>query len=316
MPSELERTRPPALAPSTHWQAVLAAYLDAAIDSPHTRRAYTRHITAALEALDVPSLTDLTGAMLAAWRAHVTGSTLSPASQSQALAALRSFLRWAGTFGAHSIPPDVIREALRTPRATVTRPYHVLSDPEAARLLSAAENLRDRALVALLLGAGLRAAELVALDVDDLHEDGDGETVLHIRAGKGRKDRVVPIRDDAARAVRRYLAASRRSLGDPGPLLLSEDRARRSPDRRLSTRAVGYLVARLCERAEIDAKRISPHSIRHTYAIRALRHRATVPAVQKLLGHASVATTSRYLDHLELAELRAAVPTLPDGDSP
>lgn len=61
----------------------------------------------------------------------------------------------------------------------------------------------------------------------------------------------------------------------------------------------------------MDAKRSSPHSLRHTFALRSLRQKRDVIAVQKLLGHASVATTQRYLDHLGLAELRAAVPTLP-----
>jgi site-specific recombinase XerD len=79
----------------------------------------------------------------------------------------------------------------------------------------------------------------------------------------------------------------------------------------MSTRAVGYLIARLCQRAHVSAKKVSPHSMRHTYAIRALRAGASVPALQKLLGHASPATTGRYLDHLELDELRAAVPSLP-----
>jgi site-specific recombinase XerD len=80
---------------------------------------------------------------------------------------------------------------------------------------------------------------------------------------------------------------------------------------RLSTRAVGYLVRRALEKAGLAAKAISPHSLRHTYAIRALRAGGNVIAVQKLLGHASVATTQRYLDHLALGELRAAVPPLP-----
>jgi site-specific recombinase XerD len=65
------------------------------------------------------------------------------------------------------------------------------------------------------------------------------------------------------------------------------------------------------QRAGLAAKAISPHALRHTYAIRALRAGGNVIAVQKLLGHASVATTQRYLDHLALGELRAAVPPLP-----
>jgi integrase/recombinase XerD len=71
------------------------------------------------------------------------------------------------------------------------------------------------------------------------------------------------------------------------------------------------LIQRLCEPAGIEAKRISPHSVRHTFAIRALRAGASPVAAQKLLGHASLSTTSRYLDHLELGELREAVPELP-----
>jgi integrase/recombinase XerC len=70
-------------------------------------------------------------------------------------------------------------------------------------------------------------------------------------------------------------------------------------------------VAKLVETAGIAAKQISPHSLRHTYALRAPRHGGNVVAVSKLLGHASIATTQRYLDHLQLSELRRAVPHLP-----
>jgi site-specific recombinase XerD len=80
---------------------------------------------------------------------------------------------------------------------------------------------------------------------------------------------------------------------------------------RLTTRAAGYIVERATKAAGIAAKQISPHSLRHTFGIRSLRSRHDVIALQKLLGHASVATTQRYLDHLDLAELRQAVPDLP-----
>jgi site-specific recombinase XerD len=122
---------------------VLAAYVDAAVDSPHTRRAYARHVTDAMLAFGVSSLAELNGAMLASWRPHVAGSPVSPASHSQALAALRSFLGWAGTMGAHRIPAEVIRATLRTPRSSVTRPYHVLSEPEIGELLATAFRRAD-----------------------------------------------------------------------------------------------------------------------------------------------------------------------------
>jgi site-specific recombinase XerD len=120
----------PALANVTPWPVAVAAYLDAAIDSPHTRRAYQRHLQAAFSWLDVPSVADITGAQLAAYRDQLTGNCLAPASQSQALAALRSFLHWAGTVGTHRFSGDVMRAALKTPRGSTKQPYQVLSEPE------------------------------------------------------------------------------------------------------------------------------------------------------------------------------------------
>ncbi len=311
MTGELER-RPdtlPASAAAT-WQRALEVFLDARTDSTHTRRAYRRQITEAMRDLQVATLDELTGEALADWRARLVAGGLAPGSQSQALAALRSFLRFTRGFSLHRLGDELIRETLRTPRAETRRPYQVLADWEIGALLAACATDRDRALVAILIGGGLRAAEVVGLNVDDLSEDQDGELVMVVR-GKGRKERVVPLRRDVARIVRRYLSTSGRTLGDTGPLLLSDDRAGRSVDGRLSTRAVGYLLARLVAAAGIDGKRISPHSTRHTYAIRALRAGASAITVQKLLGHASVTTTQRYLDHLETAELRSAVPDLP-----
>ncbi|MGI8912343.1 MAG: site-specific integrase [Chloroflexota bacterium] len=80
------------LAHTTPWSIVVGAYLDAATDSPHTRRAYQRHLQAAFTWLGVPAVAALTGAQLAAYRAQLTSNGLAPASQSQALAALRAFL--------------------------------------------------------------------------------------------------------------------------------------------------------------------------------------------------------------------------------
>jgi len=300
------------LAHTTPWSIVVGAYLDAATDRPHTRGAYQRHLHTAFTWLGVPAVAALTGAQLAAYRAHIAGRSLAPASQSQALAALRAFLHWSGTMGAHGLSGDVIRAALKTPRGSTKKPYQVLSEPEGAALLEAVTTPRDLALLAVMLGAGLRAAEAVGLDIGDVLADQEGGAALHVRQGKGRKDRIVPIQGDVARALRAYLAATGRRLGQDGPLFRAHDRAAtKLPRGRLTTRAAGYAVERCTTAAGIDAKQISPHSLRHTFAIRSLRSRHDVIAVQKLLGHASVATTQRYLDHLGLAELRQAVPDLP-----
>ncbi len=300
------------LTPAVGWRTVLAAYLDAGYDSAETRRAYSRAIEDGLQALGVASLEELNGAQLAAWRAEISSRPLAPATISLRLAALRSFLTWARAMGACALPADVVRAALRGVRGDVRRPYQVLSEPEVGALLAAATTLRDRAIFAVLFGAGLRVGELVALDVDDMIEDQDGGAVLHVAHGKGNRSRDVPVRADVAACVRAYLASGGRTIGQSGPLFRSHDRgADRRARARLTARSVGYVVAQTARRAAITAKTISPHSLRHTAAIRTLRHSGNIVAVGKLLGHRSLTTTQRYVDHLGLGELRAALPDLP-----
>ena len=163
------------------------------------------------------------------------------------------------------------------------RPYQVLSEPEAAALIGSAEQLRDRTLLAVMLGGGLRVSETAALKVDEVLEDADGEMLIHVLEGKGQKSRTVPVRSDVASLVRAYLQPTGRRLGDGGPLFLPTDRAAHSrTGKPLSPRSIAYLVATAAEAAGVVAKRISPHSLRHTYALRALRYTGNVMAVAKL----------------------------------
>lgn len=148
-----------------------------------------------------------------------------PRTQAQALAALRSFLRWSRTMGASTLSADVVAEAPRTPRTDVRRPYTSLSERELTALLEAAENPRDRALLAVMLGAGLRVSEVVGRDVTDLLEGADGGAALYVRLGKGRKDRQGPVQLEVAGVIRRYLAVTGRRLGDAGPLFRAHDLA-------------------------------------------------------------------------------------------
>lgn len=296
---------------TTSWANAQLAYI-ASLDSENTRRAYRRHLDAFATAAGIEQLRDVTPAHLIAWRAYVTrtgeGNTLAPASQAQALAALRGFLRWAGALGGHTMPSDAWREALRTPRGSTQRPYSVLTDAEVGRMLASATSSRDRAVLAVMLGAGLRASEVVALDAAHVL-DGEGGVVLYVEQGKGRKDRTVPVQPDVATILRDHMHEAGLRMGDELPLFTRADRAGHGG--RLTTRAVGQLVDRVALAAGVKAKACSPHTLRHTYALRALRAGAHIMAVSKLLGHANVATTQRYLDHLELDELREAVPALP-----
>ena len=294
------------------WEKVLQVYTDAAIDSQGTRRAYRRHVVDAMTALGVTSLIDITGADLAAYRAAVLASDRAPSTQAQALAALRGFLNWARSMGASPLLAEPVAVALRGPRALLVQPLCILSDSELNALYAAAKTPRDRAILAVLTGSGLRVAELVALDVTDVLEDANGGSRLFVRMGKGRRSREVPIQPEVTAVIRTYLAATGRRLGRPGPLFRAHDRAASKLHRdRLTARAVGQLVARLAATAGVVGKAVSPHCFRHSYAVRALRHGGNVVSVSKLLGHASITTTQRYVDHVATAELLATVPPLP-----
>ena len=292
-------------------EQVVAMYLTAAIDSDHTRRAYSRHLRNFQQFGDYASLSEVAAEGLAAYRAHVCDSELSPGSQAQALAAVRGFLGWARTLGGHRISADVVRVTLRTPKATVQTRYSPLNEREIARMFEVTTKPRDKALLAVLLGAGLRVAEAAGLDLADVFEDPDGGLSLFVH-GKGSKDRSVPLGADAAGLVTDYVASTKRYLSTDGPVFIAADRGlRHRRSRGLTTRTIAIVVKIAALRAGITAKRVSPHSLRHSFALRCLRSGGNVVAVSRLLGHASLITTQRYVDHLENAELRSAVPPLP-----
>jgi integrase/recombinase XerD len=193
-----------------------------------------------------------------------------------------------------------VREQIATsnPAALVDGPGRGLSLPKAmdedfvAKIIEAASGsaprqLRDRAMLELLYGAGLRVSELVGLDVDDV--DLDDRTVRCV--GKGDKERVVPIGNPAAEAVRRYVREGRRSFVRP---------AKSTPalflgvgGTRLSRQSAWACVKRYAARVSPDA-RVFPHALRHSFATHLVAHGADVRVVQEALGHARLSTTQVY----------------------
>jgi integrase len=157
---------------------------------------------------------------------------------------------------------------------------------------------RDAAVLALLYGAGLRRAELAALDVADV--DRDREEVV-IRRGKGNKARIVPLALGAADYVSQWL--SRRSEV-AGPLLLPVNKGDAVQDRRMGPDSIGHLVKRLCARAGV--KDAAAHDFRRTLIGDLLDAGADLATVQQIAGHASPTTTSRYERRPAEARRRAA----------
>jgi integrase/recombinase XerD len=181
-------------------------------------------------------------------------------------------------------------EELRTPSVDAL-PRRVPSAAQMVRLLERAGSWpptaeRDRAILEVLYGSGLRRSECAQLDLGDVDL---GEGTLWVRCGKGRKGRVVPLTGRAVTALMRYLRDSRPSLAvDPceAALFLSE-----RGGGRLTDTAIARVVHREAETVQL---RLSPHSLRHACATHLLQGGASIRLIQRLLGHRSLATTSRY----------------------
>ena len=251
--------------------------------SESTRRAYgfdVRHFAAwlqrrgtALEQVDVRALADYTAEL---GRAR---NGLSPATIARRLSAVRSFLRF--TLGPARVPDGVMapRRRRRLPHAPR------LAEIEAALDAVSGDSplaLRNRALLELTYSCGLRSAEAVTLDLGDI--DFDQES-LHVR-GKGGKERVVPLGEEAALQVARYLRDARPHLatGAADALFLS------ARGRRLDTSTLRRLMP-------------NPHRLRHAYATHLLEGGADLRTIQELLGHASLSTTQIY-SHVDGKRLR------------
>jgi integrase/recombinase XerD len=203
------------------------------------------------------------------------------------IAALRSFYKHQMLIGARTDNPAA---ELELPRRARTLP-RTLSPGEVERLIEAANgatprSLRDRALVELLYGAGLRVSE--ALGLDKAAIDLDGRLVRCI--GKGSKERVVPIGREAAEALRRYLARGRPFLDKRHrPELFLN--AKGGP---LTRAGAFFILRRLAGAAGLEPERVHPHLLRHSFATHLLEGGADLRSVQEMLGHADLATTELY----------------------
>ncbi len=239
-----------------------------------------------------------------ALRRYVAGLTeagQAPTTVARKLAALRGLFKHEVSIGARSENPA---DLLSSPKRAQRLP-RVLKAGEVAALLdripaTGSLELRDRALFELAYACGLRAEELVTLDVGSV--DFDSETVRV--EGKGGKTRLVPAGEHALAALERYLARGRPALSvdDADALFLSKS------GRRLGTSDIRRRLrtwARLAARRAPALAEAHPHALRHSFATHLLEGGADLRAIQELLGHASISTTQVYT-RVESARLRQA----------
>ena len=285
----------------------LEAFLQSAVDSIHTRRAYKRHIQNTFKMLAVEYVQEMTPNHLIYYRAVLLDDGRGSATHAQALSSLRSFLLWCSDLGGLPFPSRIVERLLRVPSAEVLTPYATLTRGEVDRLVAAADNPRDKALVLVMLGGGLRVSEVQNLDCSDVIEM-DGEPVLWVRQGKGNKDRFVPVNDEVLEAIHDYLDCQDRRVGGSEPLFLAEDRAAGKRDSaRLSSFGIRYVLGEAVRTAGI-ARRVTPHALRHTFGMDYQRASCDLNKTAKVMGHKTLRPTLRYTDHLQLAELRVNLP--------
>jgi integrase/recombinase XerD len=232
----------------------------------------------------------------------------------RAIASLRGWFAWQKTLGLVKEDP---LEAMHNPVRSKKLPA-VLSTDEVIKMIESSQTLRDRLMVEMLYGAGLRVSELVGLNVKDVNLSQSYVRCL----GKGSKERIVPIGRQALETLHSYLnelnddasgADKTASAADTKAAKAKSKRQYKQVVRplfrdrtgnRLSRLVVWQVVKRLAKRAGVE-KTLSPHTLRHSFATHLIENGADLRSVQELLGHANIVTTQLYT-HVSRGHLRKA----------
>ena len=251
--------------------------------SPHTLRSYRAdlvdfeaHLAAQSETPETADVRAVRG-----WLAALHRRGLDPTSVARKLAAVRSFYRLLVRRGVVERNPAREVRGLRPARKLVG--FLPIDETDAlvgARALAGSARERDVAILEMLYATGLRVSELAGLDLESVDRDARTVRVL----GKGRKERIVPYGVAAARALEAYLG---RRATRSGPVFT------RARGGRLGVRSIRAVVGRAAAAAGVT-RRVTPHTLRHTFATHLLDAGADLRVIQELLGHSRLSTTQRY----------------------
>jgi integrase/recombinase XerC len=302
-------TAPPAAPPL---DALVTSYLQVLTNergaSAHTLRAYQRelHNFAAYIAEHYgkqQSVVSIEHTHIRAYLGTLYDRGLSKASAARALAAIRGWFKWLARGG-------YIEQNAASLVATPRLPKHLPRVPSIEQMNRVVDSVgddaaswpaRDKAILEVLYGCGMRNAELTGLNLDDIHWANEA-ILVH---GKGQKQRYVPLGDAAAQALRSYLAereallaAAEKARGAATPALFINLQLRGlgkagGGQARLTTRSVGRIVKRIAILRGLSAD-VHPHTLRHAFGTHLLEEGADLRAIQELLGHERLSTTQRY----------------------
>ena len=286
----------------------LAMLADERGSSEHTVRAYSREVRNFAAHLE--RTLGKNTAIASVEHLHIRGYLavlydrgLMKTSAARALAAIRSWFKWLAKEGKVAQNPALLVSTPKRPQylprvPSVEEVNRVLDSLDGAGSADAAEESvwpeRDRVIFELLYGCGIRNSELVGLNMASMRWSNDAVLVR----GKGKKERLVPLGDEAATAVREYLPARAARLAAAGKGLLIENgplltNLRMRGDCRLTTRSVGRIVKTIAQSRGLAAD-VHPHTLRHAFGTHMLEEGADLRAIQEMLGHERLSTTQRY----------------------
>jgi site-specific recombinase XerD len=274
------------------WEQVKALALDG-ITSEHSRRSYSKSLDEFRDWCVRSDSRSFSKATVQRYRAHLERAGLAPSSINVKLSAIRKLATEAGdnslidsaTAGAITRVKGAKRLGTRTGNwLTQAQAEEMLALPDRSTL----RGKRDRALLTVLLGCGLRREELAGLRVDHVQQR-DGRWAIVDLTGKGKRVRTVPMPSWAKTSIDDWLEAAGI---DDGPLLRSVNKADIVGDRQLTPQSVFDIVRKYGREIGVT---IAPHDMRRSFAKLAHRGRAAIEQVQLSLGHSSIQTTERYI---------------------
>ncbi|MGD0348494.1 MAG: tyrosine recombinase [Terracidiphilus sp.] len=309
----------PAASQATSIATLVDAYLQMLANergaSAHTLRAYNRELRGFAAWLagryGVPEVAQIEHTHIRTWLGTLYERGLSKASAARALAAVRSWFKW---LARNKHIEQNTASLVSTPRL----PKHLPRVPSIEQMNRVVDSVgddaaswpaRDRAILEMLYGCGIRNAELTGLNLDDIHWANEAILVR----GKGQKQRYVPLGDAAAHALRAYLSERVARLAAAGeekpirtPALFLNLQLRglaKGGQARLTTRSVARIVKRIAILRGLSSD-VHPHTLRHAFGTHLLEEGADLRAIQELLGHERLSTTQRYTQ-LTTAQLTA-----------